>query len=127
MISRVRALLLLPVILAASAAGAETLRFHGTIGEQGVTLTLDVRNELVTDAKYKYDSQQSEVPIPESRLFGATVVLADDDGNNFHLHLQDANGGSVATFTRTLKLTGTMQRDDLDLPVKLDLVTAAKH
>ena len=127
MISRLRALVVLPVLLAASAAHGETLRFKGTIGQQSVTLTLDVKDELVTGAKYRYDSQQSEVPIPESRLFGATVVLADDDGNNFHLHLQDASGGSVTTFARTLKLTGTMQRNDLDLPVKLDLMTAAKR
>ncbi len=107
-------------------ARAATMRFHGTIGQRSVTLTLDVRDELVTDAKYKYDSERSEVPVPESRLFGATVVLADDDGNNFHLHLQDAEGASVTTFAKTLKLTGTMQREELDLPVKLELVTARK-
>lgn len=108
-------------------ARAETMRFHGTIGQRAVTLTLDVKDELVTDAKYQFDSETSEVPVPESRLFGATVVLADDDGNNFHLHLQDAAGTSVTSFAKTLKLTGTMQREELDLPVKLELVPAKKR
>jgi type 1 fimbria pilin len=107
-------------------AHAETLHFKGTIGQQSVALTLDVKDDLVTDATYKYDSQKSGVPISESHLFGATVVLADDDGNNFHLHLQDATGTSVTTFAKTLKLTGTMQREELDIPVKLDLVPDSK-
>jgi hypothetical protein len=110
-----------------AAARAEMMRFQGTIGQRSVTLLLDVKDELVTEAKYKYDNEKSEVPVPESRLFGATVVLADDDGNSFHLHLQDADGTSVTTFAKTRKLTGTMQREDLDLPVKLELVTAAKR
>jgi energy-converting hydrogenase Eha subunit H len=111
--------------LTAGVAHAETLRFKGTIGQQNVAMTLEVKDDLVTDATYKYDSQKSVVPISESHLFGATVVLADDDGNNFHLHLQDATGTSVTTFARTVKLTGTMQREELDIPVKLDLVPGA--
>jgi hypothetical protein len=110
-----------------TAARAETMRFHGTIGQRSVTLTLDVKDELVTDAKYKYDNEKSEVPVPESRLFGATVVLADEDGNDFHLHLQDAGGTSVTTFARALKLTGTMQRQELDLPVELERVVERKQ
>ena len=116
----------LATLMQTATAYAETMRFHGTIGQQSVTLTLDVKDELITDAKYRYDSQKAVVPFSESHLFGATVVLADDDGNNFHLHLQDGSGTSVTTFAKTLKLTGTMQREELDLPVKLDLVTAKR-
>jgi hypothetical protein len=105
---------------------AETIRFHGTIGQQAVMLTLEVQDQLVTEARYKYDSQTAEVPIPESRLFGSTIVLADDDGNNFHLHLQDAAGTSVTSFSKAMKLAGTMDREELDLPVKLVLVHPAR-
>ncbi|SEB91988.1 hypothetical protein [Terriglobus roseus] len=117
----------LAALTLSAAARAEVMRFHGTIGQRGVTMTLDVKDELVTDAKYKYDNEASELAVSESHLFGATVVLADDDGNNFHLHLQDADGTSVTTFAKTRKLTGTMQREELDLPVKLDLMADSKR
>jgi hypothetical protein len=122
----VLASMLLSAVLPASVACAETMRFHGTIGQQSVTLVLDVKDDLVTDGKYKYDSQKAEVPFSESHLFGATVVLADDDGNNFHLHLQDTSGTSVTTFAKTVRLTGTMQREELDLPVKMELIVDSK-
>ncbi|AFL86380.1 hypothetical protein Terro_0028 [Terriglobus roseus DSM 18391] len=124
---RIAFLTTLAILTATAAARAETMRFHGTVGQRSVTLTLDVKDELVAAAKYKYDNEASEVPVPESRLFGSTMVLADDDGNNFHLHLQNADGGSVTAFARTLKLTGTMQREELDLPVKLVLVVASQR
>ena len=121
---RIGSLTTLAALTLTGAARAETMRFHGTVGQRTVTLTLDVKDELVAEAKYKYDNETSAVPVPESRLFGSTMVLADDDGNNFHLHLQNADGASVTTFAKARKLTGTMQREELDLPVKLDLVAA---
>jgi hypothetical protein len=71
---------------------------------------------------FQYDSQKDVVPLSESKFYCITVVLADDDGNLLHLHLRRADGGSTASVKETTAVDGTMNRNDLELPVKMERI-----
>ncbi|MEZ2347504.1 hypothetical protein [Terriglobus sp. RCC_193] len=111
--------------MATLVAGAETLRYRGTIGQRTAMITLDVTGENVTDASYRYDRETVTTTFSQAHLMGTTVVLADEDGNIFHLHLQDAAGSGVKDFPHAQQLQGNMTRDELDLPVMLKRVSAS--
>lgn len=100
-------------------AGAETLRYRGTIGQRTATITLNVSGDDVTVASYLFDRETATSTFSQAHLMGTTLVLADDDGNIFHLHLQDAAGSGVKDFPQAQQLQGNMTRDELDLPVLL--------
>jgi hypothetical protein len=102
------------------AQGAKhALQYEGTIGQQHVRLTLQTDGDIVSDADYQYDSQPGKIAFSENRVFGTTIVLADDDGNMFHLHLRNADGTTAPDIAHAQKLDGTMDRGELDLPVNL--------
>ncbi len=115
------ALLAAACLMASSHAqdAKHTLQYQGTIGQQHVRLTLQTDGDLVSDAEYEYDRQPGRIAFSENRVFGTTIVLADDDGNMFHLHLRNADGTTAPDIAHALKLDGTMDRGELDLPVNL--------
>jgi hypothetical protein len=124
MISRLASLLfLLPVAGAlSSVSAAQTVELRGTIGQQKVTMSIQFDGDTITSAKYKYESQKDAVPVSESKFFGTTVILADDDGNVFHLHMRKADGVSTMEVKDIAKMDGTMDRNELDLPVMMERV-----
>jgi hypothetical protein len=126
MISRLRlsmALLVGGVLLSSSLWAQGTVDFRGTIGQQKVTLSILFNGDTITSAKYQYESQKEAVPVTESKSFGTTIILADDDGNIFHLHMRKADGIATTEVGNATVLDGTMDRDALDLPVKMARVT----
>ena len=122
---KLRLLFLVGILLAITlVASAETLRYRGTIGQRTATITLNVSGDNVSDASYRYDRETVTSTFAQAHLMGTTLVLADEDGNIFHLHLQDASGGGVKDFPHALQLQGNMTREELDLPVSLKRVDA---
>lgn len=105
--------------LGAAAQAPATLRYTGTIGQQQVTLQLQVADDTLRDGHYGYRGQPSQIRIVDSRRFGTTLVLQDEDGNILHLHFEDAAGGKAGGFQSAAMLEGTLDRGELDLPVKL--------
>ena len=103
----------------AVAQRAETLHYTGTVGQQRVSFALEIAADSVTAGHYVYDAQQSEIRIVDSRLIGTTVVLQDEDGNILHLHFESASGEKAGGWKTAAMLEGTMDRGELDLPVKL--------
>jgi hypothetical protein len=123
---KVRSLFIVGILLATTlVAGAETLRYRGTIGQRAAMVTLNVTGDDVTEASYRYDRESVTTTFSQAHLMGTTLVLADADGNIFHLHLQDTAGSGVKDFPHTQQLQGNMTRDDLDLPVLLKRVYAS--
>ncbi len=101
---------------------ADTLRYAGTVGQQHVTLSLQVTADAVDSGHYAYDGQKSDIQIVDSRVIGTTMVLQDEDGNIIHLHFEDAQGEKAGGFKAAAMLEGTLDRGELDLPVKLKRV-----
>lgn len=99
--------------------GESPLRYSGTVGEQRVAFLLEVSGDRVSGGHYTYRGQKSEVRIVDSRQFGTTVVLQDEDGNILHLHFQSASGEKTGSFASAAMLEGTLDREELDLPVRL--------
>ncbi len=127
MLARLR--LFSAVALAAAAPIAlaqKSMEFRGTIGQQKVAMTLDVEGDAIASGRYRYDSQPVDVPLAEGRFIGSTVILADDDGNVFHLHLKNADGTGTSSLGKAQILTGTMNRDDLELQVIVNRVEASQ-
>jgi hypothetical protein len=103
----------------AAAQRAQTLRYTGNVGQQHVALLLELADDDVTAGHYTYDAQKSEIRIVDSRVIGSTVVLQDEDGNILHLHFESAAGEKTGGWKNAAMLEGTLDRGDLDLPVKL--------
>ncbi|SDF93221.1 hypothetical protein [Terriglobus roseus] len=123
---KLRSLFIVGVLLAITlVASAETLRYRGTIGQRTATITLNVSGDDVTDASYRYDRETATTTFSQAHLMGTTLVLADEDGNIFHLHLQDAAGVGVKDLPHAQQLQGNMTRDELDLPVLLKRAEAS--
>ena len=102
----------------AAAQRGETLRYAGTVGQQHVALSLEITGDAVSSGHYAYD-RQSEIRIVDSRVIGSTVVLQDEDGNILHLHFEAAGGAKAGVWKNAAVLEGTLDRGELDLPVKL--------
>ena len=123
-----RALTLSAAALAATLAPAqardESLRYTGSVGQQHVTMTLEIAGDAVSGGRYAYDSQKSDIRIVDSRVFGTTVVLQDEDGNILHLHFESATGEKAGGWRNAAMLEGTLDRGELDLPVKLTRTAA---
>ena len=103
----------------AAAQRIQTLHYAGTVGQQHVALSLELSDDTVTAGRYVYDTQKSSIKIVDSRLIGTTVVLQDEDGNILHLHFESAKGEKSGGWAEAAMLEGTLDRGDLDLPVKL--------
>ncbi|MGI4758733.1 MAG: hypothetical protein ACRYGF_18020 [Janthinobacterium lividum] len=103
----------------AAQAPSPGLRYGGTVGQQKVTLLLEVAGEAVGGGYYTYDRQKGDIRIVDVRQFGTTVVLQDEDGNILHLHFEDAAGEKTGSLQAADLLEGTLDRGELDLPVKL--------
>ena len=117
------AALALPALALASAQQAtDTTHYAGTVGQQRVTFTLETSGDVVSGGVYTYAGQKSEIHIVDSRRFGTTVVLQDEDGGVLHLHFEDADGEKAGSFKTAAMLEGTLDRGELDLPVKLKRV-----
>ncbi len=101
--------LLAALLLPATQSPPADLRYAGTVGQQRVTLRLQVEADAIRGGGYTWSGQRSEVKLVDSRQFGTTVVLQDEDGNILHLHFEDA----------AAMLEGTMDRAEQDLPVRL--------
>ncbi len=112
-------LLLVTGALLAQKVDAADVQYKGTMGEQHVTVSLEIRGESLHGGHYRYDTQASEIRFTEVRFFGTTAVLQDEDGNTLHLHLRRASGEGAPDWAEAAALDGTMVRGDLDLPVKL--------
>jgi hypothetical protein len=97
----------------------ELMTYEGTLGQQRVGMSLVVRGEAVTDGHYFYVSQLTDIALLDSRYFGTTIVLQDEIGGIFHLHFEDGAGRHLVGFEKSEVLVGTMDRGDLDLPVRL--------
>lgn len=95
------------------------MHYAGTIGQQQVTLQVEVADDTLRAGHYSYRNQSSQIRIVDSRRFGTTLVLQDEDGNILHLHFEDAAGGKAGSFQSAAMLEGTLDRGELDLPVKL--------
>lgn len=111
--------LLAALLLPATQSPPADLRYAGTVGQQRVTLRLQVEADAIRGGGYTWASQKGEVRIVDSRQFGTTVVLQDEDGNILHLHFEDAAGGKAGSFDAAAMLEGTMDRAEQDLPVRL--------
>ncbi len=120
--SRVSLFLLSAAAVLSPHAFAQKVDLYGTVGQQKVTMTIEFDGGTIKDASYKYDSQKDAVPVTESKFFGTTVILADDDGNVFHLHMRKPDGMATTEAKEIAMMDGTMDRDDLDLPVKMERV-----
>lgn len=103
----------------AAAQAPATLRYAGTIGQQQVFFQLRVADDTLRDGSYSYRSQGGDIRFVDSRRFGTTLVLQDEDGNILHLHFEDAAGEKASGFPSAAMLEGTLDRGELDLPVKL--------
>ena len=103
----------------AAAQRVQTLHYAGTMGQQHVAMSLDLSDDDVTAGHYAYDAQKSEIRIVDSRVIGSTVVLQDEDGNILHLHFESAPGEKAGGWKNAAVLEGTLDRGELDLPVKL--------
>ncbi len=103
-----------------------SLRYAGTVGKQHVVLILELSGDSVSGGHYTYDNVKSEIRIVDSRQFGTTVVLQDEDGNILHLHFEDAAGEKTGSFQTAAMLEGTLDRGELDLPVKLSRAALEK-
>lgn len=118
--------LALPLALGIAAQQpADGLRYAGTVGQQHITLQLALSSDAIRSGHYRYDGQKTDIQIVDSRQFGATVVLQDEDGNILHLHFEDAAGEKTGGFPTAVMLEGTLDRGELDLPVRLKRVDAA--
>ena len=95
------------------------MRYTGTVGQQRISLLLDVDDDAIRGGRYSYSGQKSEIRIVDTRRFGTTVVLQDEDGNILHLHFEDAQGEKAGSFKQAERLEGTLDRGELDLPVAL--------
>lgn len=104
--------------LVAAAQPPAALRYTGTIGQQQVVLQLSVDDDTLREGHYRYRGQ-ADIRIVDSRHFGTTLVLQDEDGNILHLHFEDAAGAKAGSFGAAAMLEGTLERGELDLPVKL--------
>ena len=93
--------------------------YAGTVGQQHVTMVLDVLDDTVRGGHYHYDGQRSEISIVDSRQFGTTMVLQDEDGNILHLHFEDAAGEKTGSLKTAAMLEGTLDRGEQDLSVRL--------
>ena len=102
----------------AAAQPADTLRYAGTVGQQHVVMSLELAGDAVNAGHYAYD-RQADIRIVDSRVIGSTVVLQDEDGNILHLHFESAGGEKAGAWKSAAVLEGTLNRGDLDLPVKL--------
>ena len=111
--------LLASFLLSAAPPPPADLRYAGTVGQQHVSLRLQVEADTVRGGAYTWGGQKGEVRIVDSRQFGTTVVLQDEDGNILHLHFEDAAGAKAGSFDAAAMLEGTMDRAEQDLPVKL--------
>lgn len=98
---------------------AATMRYTGTVGQQHISLMLEVEDDAVGGGRYSYSGQKSEIRIVDTRHFGTTVVLQDEDGNILHLHFEDAQGEKAGSFKAADMLEGTLDRGELDLPIRL--------
>lgn len=105
--------------MVAQAPAPDTVRYAGTIGQQQVLLQLKVADDTLRDGHYGYRNQPGQIHIVDSRRFGTTLVLQDEDGNILHLHFENAAGEKAGTFQAAAMLEGTLDRGELDLPVKL--------
>lgn len=103
------------------------LRYTGTVGRQRVSLSLQINDDNVSAGHYVYDAQKSEIRIVDSRVIGSTVVLQDEDGNILHLHFESAAGEKTGGWKNAAMLEGTLDRGQLDLPVKLTRSAEAKR
>jgi hypothetical protein len=123
MFLRVSSLALFACALASSPHAAaqrvQTLHYAGTVGQQHVAMSLELADDAVTAGHYAYDAQKSEIRIVDSRVIGSTVVLQDEDGNILHLHFESAPGEKAGGWKNAALLEGTLDRGELDLPVKL--------
>lgn len=117
----------LACVPSAAAQQAETLRYTGSVGQQRVALSLEIADESVTAGHYAYDAQKSDIRIVDSRVIGSTVILQDEDGNILHLHFESAKGDKAGGWKNAAMLEGTLDRGELDLPVKLTRVIDAKR
>lgn len=99
-------------------SSAETLHYAGTVGQQHVAMQIELLDDAVNSGHYAYD-RQGEIQIVDSRIFGTTVVLQDEDGNILHLHFESAGGAKAGGWKYATMLEGTLARGDLDLPVRL--------
>ena len=111
----------------AAAQQAQTLHYTGTVGQQHVALSLEIADDNVTAGHYAYDAQKSDVRIVDSRVIGTTVVLQDEDGNILHLHFESAKGDKAGGWKNAAMLEGTLDRGELDLPVKLTRAAESKR
>ena len=121
MLLRLAMLALLTVLACGEGVTQQTnsLRYAGTVGEQHAVLSLDVEGDAVTSGHYAYDRQKSDIRIVDSRVIGTTVVLQDEDGNILHLHFETRDGEKAGGWKNAAMLEGTLDRGELDLPVKL--------
>jgi hypothetical protein len=116
-------LAMLPLQAIRPQTGKQVLRYQGTIGQRHAGLTLEFEAGSLSAAHYQIDQQAGEIAASELRLIGTTIVMADDDGNLFHLHLEDSGGHTASGFHHADLLEGTMVRgEDVDLAVKLGRV-----
>lgn len=100
-------------------AQQSALRYAGTVGQQHVIMVLELSGEAVGGGHYAYGNLKSAIRIVDSRQFGTTLVLQDEDGNILHLHFEDAAGEKTGSLNTAAMLEGTLDRGELDLPVKL--------
>ncbi len=107
------------VISVAQKAASPPLVYKGTVGQQHVTMLLDVEGSSLNGGHYSYDGQKSEIRFTEVRVFGTTAALQDEDGNTLHLHMKSASGGGAPEWANAATLEGTLVRGNLDLPVRL--------
>lgn len=123
---RIAAIAATTLLFGNASAQQGPLRYAGTAGQQHITLQLELAGDAVRGGQYRYDGQKSDIRIVDSRQFGTTVVLQDEDGNILHLHFEDAGGEKAGSFQAAAMLEGTLDRGDLDLPIKLKRIEAAE-
>ena len=111
----------------ATAQRVQMLQYTGTVGQQRVAMSLQLSDDNVTAGHYAYEAQKSEIRIVDSRVIGSTVVLQDEDGNILHLHFESAPGEKAGGWKTAAVLEGTLDRGELDLPVKLARSVEAKR
>jgi hypothetical protein len=100
-----------------------TTDFRGTIGQQAIRMTVEYSGDVVTGAHLRYENQAGEIALSDGHLIGSTIVMADADGNVFHLHLKRADGSGTSSLEKATAMTGLMNRDELELPVNVQRVS----
>jgi hypothetical protein len=95
---------------------------RGTIGQRKATMSIVFDGDTIAEASYKYDSEKDSVVATDNQFFQTTVLLNDDDGNSFHLHMRRPGGQATMEVKEMVLLDGTMDREELDLPVKMERV-----